>query len=96
MRPVRIPSEITKYLSLYLRMEGLIQNVNKNKYKLFLRKHFGWNTHSLRYAFIRHAIEKNYPPELVSILVGHKRINTTVDYARKINSEKILNDIQNS
>jgi Phage integrase family. len=59
-----------------------------------LKKEFGWNPHSLRYAFIRHAIEKGYSAEVLALILGHKKIDTTLNYARNIKAEKILEELQ--
>ena len=94
-RQIRIPDTIMKFKVLYSVYNDLIQKTTKYAYVTYLKRTYGWNSHSLRYAFIKHLIEKGYSAEQIAIITAHKRINTTLDYARKVNADKILEQIQN-
>jgi len=94
LRPARIPPFIQKYLILYDVYRDLIEKTTINAVKKFIKRTLGWNTHALRYAFIRYAIEKGYQADTLALILGHKKIETTLSYSRNINAEKILSDLQ--
>jgi integrase len=61
------------------------------KIRMFLTRHYGWNTHSLRYALINYlAIEKKVPVNLVSKLVGHKNMNQLLTYTQNKHVDELL------
>lgn len=93
-RMFKIPKLIQNYRYLYREYEDIVFKVTKKDVGQLLKKEFGWNTHSLRYAFIRHAIEKGYSAEVLALILGHKKIDTTLNYARNIKAEKILEELQ--
>ena len=94
-RPAKIPNIVSKYKVLYNVYNDIIQATKKKAYIDYLKRTYGWNSHSLRYAFIKYLIDKGYTAEQIAIITAHKRINTTLDYARKVNADKILEQIQN-
>lgn len=58
---------------------------------MFLTRHYGWNTHSLRYALINYlAIEKKTPINLVSKLVRHKNMNQILTYTQNKHVDELL------
>jgi len=89
-----IPNEVQRYLFLFRRWEALVFSLRKHNIIMWLKKHFGWNSHSLRYAFIRKAIERGYSASQIAIILGHKKIDTTLNYARRINAIEILKKMQ--
>jgi Phage integrase family. len=93
-RFVRIPELIRNYQSLYDVYRDIVMRLESYHLKNFLKLNFGWNTHSLRYAFIRYSIERGVPADVLSILIGHVKLDTTLNYARKIRADKILESIQ--
>jgi hypothetical protein len=76
-RKILLPDSVDSKL-----IERIIPVINDNnneelskKIRMFLNRHYGWNTHSLRYALINYlAIEKKVPVNLVSKLVVHKNM----------------------
>jgi Phage integrase family. len=93
-RYIRIPELIRNYQSLYDIYRDIVIRLEPYHIKNFLKLTFGWNTHSLRYAFIRYAIEHNIPADVLAILIGHVKYETTLAYARKIKADKIIESIQ--
>ncbi len=94
LRPFKIPPLIQVNKVLYNIYKPIILKANKKIVVAFLKNRLGWNSHSLRYAFIRYAIEKGYTAEQLAIILGHKKLDTTLGYARNIGAEKILDDMQ--
>jgi len=44
---------------------------------------FGFNTHSLRYAYINHMLAQGYDPATISIIVGHSKLDTLLEYIQQ-------------
>jgi Phage integrase family. len=94
LRPFRIPELIQVNKILYDTYSSFAFEIDKHDIIVHLKRVFGWNSHSLRYAFIRYAIEKGYSAEVLALILGHKKIDTTLNYSRNIRSESILEKIQ--
>jgi integrase len=92
-RKILLPDSVDSKL-----IERIIPVINDNnneelskKIRMFLNRHYGWNTHSLRYALINYlAIEKKVPVNLVSKLVGHKNMNQLLTYTQNKHVDELL------
>ena len=60
----------------------------------FSRRNFGFNTHSLRYAFINYLLSKGVDVPLVSKIVGHKNLDTILAYIQSKRAQETLESIQ--
>ena len=89
LRPEIINSEILERIKSEIKNDT-IEELSK-KIRMFLMRHYGWNTHSLRYALINYlAIEKKIPVNLVSKLVGHKNMNQLLTYTQNKHVDELL------
>ncbi len=92
-RKILLPELITKEIMERIKPEiknDTIEELSK-KIRMFLTRHYGWNTHSLRYALINYlAIEKKVPVNLVSKLVGHKNMNQLLTYTQNKHVDELL------
>ena len=92
-RKILLPELITKEILERIKPEikgDTIEELSK-KIRMFLTRHYGWNTHSLRYALINYlAIEKKVPINLVSKLVGHKNMNQLLTYTQNKHVDELL------
>lgn len=87
--PELITSDILERIKLEIKNDS-VEELSK-KIRMFLTRHYGWNTHSLRYALINYlAIEKKTPINLVSKLVGHKNINQILTYTQNKHVDELL------
>ncbi|MFN8578007.1 MAG: hypothetical protein U0354_14240 [Candidatus Sericytochromatia bacterium] len=98
-RKILLPELITKEILERIKSEiknTTIEELSK-KIRMFLTRHYGWNTHSLRYALINYlAIEKKTPINLVSKLVGHKNMNQLLTYTQNKHVDELLLSINNN
>jgi site-specific recombinase XerD len=51
---------------------------------------FGFNTHSLRYAYINHMLSQGYDPATVSTIIGHSRLDTLLEYIQQKRAQEAL------
>jgi integrase len=51
---------------------------------------FGFNTHSLRYAYINHMLSQGYDPATISIIVGHSKLDTLLEYIQHKRAQEAL------
>lgn len=87
--PEIINPELLKKIKPIIKNDS-IEELSK-KIRMFLTRHYGWNTHSLRYALINYlAIEKKKPINLVSKLVGHKNMNQLLTYTQNKHVDELL------
>lgn len=87
--PESINQEIIERIKPVIKDDS-IEELSK-KVRMFLTRHYGWNTHSLRYALINYlAIEKKVPINLVSKLVGHKNMNQLLTYTQNKHVDELL------
>lgn len=94
-RTMILPKEITKYD--ILAVKGLLdEEFSKGKKNLVMKtstwakKALGINTHSLRYAFITYLTDKGYPPQLISKITGHRRLDYIVHYTQERAAKAVL------
>lgn len=53
----------------------------------------GFNTHSLRYAFITRLAQKGVNPAVLAKITGHKNLNMLLHYLQKSAGEKVLREV---
>jgi integrase len=51
---------------------------------------FGFNTHSLRYAFINHMLQQGYDPATVSKIIAHSKLETLLSYIQEKRAKEAL------
>jgi integrase len=51
---------------------------------------FGFNTHSLRYAFINHMLREGYDPATVSKIIAHSKLDTLLSYIQEKRAREAL------
>ncbi len=66
------------------------KDVLVKRIKSWIRKAYGFNTHSLRYACIGYFARKGVAPQLIAKMTGHKKLDHIVKYTQKIQAENIL------
>jgi integrase len=51
---------------------------------------FGFNTHSLRYAYINYMLSQGYDPATISLIVGHSKLDTLMEYIQQKRAKEAL------
>jgi integrase len=62
----------------------------KSAVKQYCRTTYGFNTHSLRYAFITYMLSKGINPSFVAKITGHKNLSYILHYTEVKTAEDIL------
>jgi integrase len=62
----------------------------KSTIKQYCRATFGYNTHSLRYAFITYMLSKGISPSFIAKITGHKNLSYILHYTETKTAEDIL------
>ncbi|NJE02116.1 integrase [Thermococcus sp. JdF3] len=91
-----LPREVKK--ADLLALEGLLEReLQKHgkkgvviKISTWVKKTYGFNTHSLRYAFVGYLAEKKYPPQLIAKITGHKRLDYILHYTQEKAAHELL------
>jgi len=92
-RKITLPSAITKNdIERVLPILLELKKVKKPTIRLsnWLKRHYGINTHSLRYAFITYHAEINTPAQIIAKMTGHKNLNHIVHYTQQKVADKVL------
>jgi integrase len=61
---------------------------------MYCRKTFGFNTHSLRYAFITYMLAKGVNPSIVAKITGHRNLSYILHYTELKTAEDILSSLK--
>ena len=94
-----LPKEITK--TDILTVKGLLQEELERygkkglvvKISTWVKNRYGFNTHSLRYAFVSYLAKKGYPPQLIAKITGHRRLDYILHYTQEKVAKKILREL---
>ena len=94
-----LPREITK--TDILTIKGVLEEELKAwgkkglvvKISTWVKKAYGFNTHSLRYAFVGYLAKKGYPPQLIAKITGHRRLDYILHYTQEKMAKKILREL---
>lgn len=62
----------------------------KHAIAVYCRKAFGFNTHSLRYAFITHLLSRGVNPSFIAKITGHRNLSYILHYTEMRKAEDIL------
>jgi integrase len=65
----------------------------RDRYRWWLRNKLGWNTHSLRYAFITHLLRNGVNPSIVAKITKHSRLDYILTYTQEKAAEQILRNL---
>jgi len=90
-RLIVLPEEISK--KDVLRVKYVIEKANKHKVAMYCKRTYGFNTHSLRYAFVTYLAKKGVPTQLIAKITGHKYLDYILHYTQKIQAEDILSNL---
>jgi len=65
----------------------------KDAVKSYCRRNYGFNTHSLRYAFITYLLKRGVNPSLVAKITGHTTLESILHYTERKTAEDLLRDL---
>ena len=89
-RLVKIPSFIKVHY-----LDGLGDKTAKqihNGVCLFALNYYGWNTHSLRYAFFSKGAKNGIPANILAKMVRHSNVGTIAAYTREQQADDMLKE----
>jgi len=65
----------------------------KEAIKSYCRRTYGFNTHSLRYAFITYLARKGVAPQIIAKITGHRDLSHILTYTERKTAEDLLRDL---
>lgn len=66
----------------------------KSAVKEYCRATYGFNTHSLRYAFITYMLSKGVSPSFIAKITGHRNLSHILTYTEIKTAEDILQNVR--
>jgi len=88
-----IPSEVLNVVSPCLDLRNVEDKVLVNRVKNYCIETYGFNTHSLRYAFITYLLRQGVNPSIVAKITRHSRLEYIQRYTQERVAEEILRNI---
>ncbi|MCL4340182.1 MAG: hypothetical protein M1388_03505 [Thaumarchaeota archaeon] len=85
-----IPPEVQRYYSYKSRVLGALASAQLPAIEMWSRRRLGYNTHSLRYAWITEAARRGISPQLIAKITGHRTLDMVLSYTQKSGAEDIL------
>ena len=67
-----------------------LEKPKPNTLQSWIIQKFGFNTHSLRYAYINHMLSQGYDPATISLIVGHSKLDTLLEYIQQRRAKEAL------
>jgi len=61
--------------------------------KAYAKRVLGWNTHSLRYAFITHLLRRGVSPSIIAKITGHATLDYILRYTQRKTAEEVLRSL---
>ncbi|MCC6064675.1 MAG: tyrosine-type recombinase/integrase [Thermofilum sp.] len=58
--------------------------------KVYCRRRYGFNTHSLRYAFITFLLRQGVPSSIIAKITRHSRLDYVITYTQERAAEEVL------
>jgi Phage integrase family. len=62
--------------------------------KVYCRRTYGFNTHSLRYAFVSYLLKRGVSPSIVAKITGHRSLDHILHYTEMKTAEDILSSLK--
>jgi site-specific recombinase XerD len=88
-----IPRELLNInIDMCKELLGLTDAKLVNRVKTYVKEAYGFNTHSLRYAFVTHLLRQGVSPAVVSKITGHKNLGYILTYTQEKAAEQILKE----
>jgi len=66
----------------------------KDSMRDYCRRTYGFNTHSLRYAFITYMLSKGVSPSFIAKITGHKNLSYILHYTEMKTAEDLLLNVK--
>ena len=99
LRLVVIPPQVVKHIDdVRVAVAGLGEK--RAVYRLsegaraYARRHLGFNSHSLRYAFISHLAKRGVAPQLIAKMTMHAKLDYILHYTSTKKAEDLLREVE--
>lgn len=90
VRLMVLPEELHSEKKTLLRLHYVFINASSDKLCHYAKKVYGFNTHSLRYAFISYLARQGVQPQLIAKITQHSRLDMILNYTSQITANQIL------
>ncbi|MEM1996488.1 MAG: integrase [Candidatus Bathyarchaeia archaeon] len=85
-----IPNEIEREKCMFLDDD---EGVLTKRVKVFCKQKLGFNTHSLRYAFITYLLRQGVNPSIIAKITKHSKLDFILTYTQEKAGEEILKNL---
>ena len=93
MRLAVIPREIIDHVNVCTELLDVPREKLVNRVKYYALSKYGFNTHSLRYAFITYLLRQGVNPAIIGRITGHKNLNHILTYTQQKAGDEILRNL---
>jgi integrase len=92
VRTVIVPRELIDMAALAECRDMLSLDEAKlvTRVKVYCRRRYGFNTHSLRYAFITFLLRQGIPSSIIAKITRHSRLDYVITYTQEKAAEEVL------
>ena len=94
VRLMVLPEELHNEKKQLLRLHYIFANATNDKVYHYAKKTYGFNTHSLRYAFISYLAKLGVQPQLIAKITQHSKLDMILNYTSQITANQILLNIR--
>jgi integrase len=88
-----IPQELRSLTSPCRDLKDVDEKVLVNRVKFYCVHTYGFNTHSLRYAFITFLLRQGVNPSIIAKITKHSRLDFILTYTQEKAAEEILKEL---
>jgi len=88
-----IPGEVVAAAAPCRELLGVEEKALVNRVKSYCRYTYGFNTHSLRYAFITYLLRQGVNPSIVARITRHSRLDYILRYTQEKAAEDALRNL---
>ncbi len=92
-RLVIVPPEIDNIRTQCVDIASVDRNTLVNRIKNWCRGVLGFNTHSLRYAFITYLLRQGVNPSIIAKITKHSKLDFILNYTQSKTAELILRNM---
>ena len=92
VRKMVVPEELKE--EDRLDASSVLEAVKPSTVKVYARRSFGFNTHSLRYARITHLAKKGVSPSLIAKITHHRRLDYVLRYTEQKAADEINREVE--
>ncbi|MEM3895982.1 MAG: hypothetical protein QW763_01800 [Archaeoglobaceae archaeon] len=73
-----------------IKQSHVVDIPNKHAIAMFAKRRYGFNTHSLRYAFVSYLAKRGVSPQIIAKITRHSKLDMILNYTQEKIADEIL------